>query len=661
MKILGIWLRFRIFLVFGLFVFFFGIIFLRAFHIQVVEGGALEELATNQHKRVVNVESRRGGIFDRNLKELAVSIEVDSIFVQPARVEGKRRLASRLAPVLKMDRRKVERRLRSSKQFVWLKRQVDLPPGKSELLRDMSGVGIVKESRRFYPNRHLAANLIGFAGVDSKGLEGVEIYYDRFLKGASRKVVVEKDARGRNLLFEDIEGEARGMDVVLTIDGTIQYIVEKALKKALKEADAKGGTAVVMNPTTGEVLAMATVPTFDPNKFRRYRPWHWRNRVVTDGFEPGSTLKAFLLAALFEEGVLGRNDIFYCENGRYEVRDRTFHDHKKYGWLSLANIVKYSSNIGALKAAEKLGKTKFYRYLKAFGFGTRIGVDIPGEAKGSMRHYRHWSDVNLSTISFGQGISVTAIQLTAALSSIANGGFLMKPYVVKSIKARDGRAVLESNPVILRRVISESTAKKVTDILISVTESGGTGELAALDDEHFFVAGKTGTAQKPDLKEGGYAKGKYIASFMGFVPARSPRLSILITIDEPEGVKYGGVVAAPVFKEIATQTLSYMGAYPGSFGSGTLRSGSGLFTALPEIPEPEGLRSMTFRSETVGSETGASMTVPDFKSKTMRMVLRMADERSLEVDLRGSGRAVKQSPRPGAKARRDAPVSVWFQ
>jgi cell division protein FtsI (penicillin-binding protein 3) len=656
MKNLETWLRFRIFLVFGLFFFFFGTIFLRAFYIQVIEGGVLEELARNQHKRIVNVEARRGGIFDRNLKELAVSLEVDSVFVQPARVEGGRRLASKLAPVLQMDRRKLERRFRSKKQFIWLKRQVDLPPVKSAVLKDINGIGIVKESRRFYPNRHLASNIIGFAGIDSKGLEGVELYYDRFLKGPSRKVVVEKDARGRSLLFEDIEGPAQGMDVVLTIDSTIQYIVEKALKKAVEKADAKGGTAVVMDPTTGEVLAMATIPTFDPNNFQSYRPWHWRNRAVTDGFEPGSTLKAFLLAALLEEGVLGPNSIFYCENGRYKVRDRTFHDHKKYGWLSLANIVKYSSNIGALKVAEKLGREKFYRYLKAFGFGTRTGMDIPGEANGSMRHYRYWSDVSRSTISFGQGISVTAIQLTSALSSIANGGFLMKPYVVKKITARDGRAVLESNPVIVRRVVSESTAKRVTKILQSVTEHGGTGELAAFDDGHFRVAGKTGTAQKPDLKKGGYAKGKYISSFMGFVPAKNPRLSILVTIDEPEGIHYAGVVAAPAFKEIAQQTLAYMGIYPGFFGSGTLRPGTRIMTARSEFPEPEGLRSMIVRSE-----TDRSMTVPDFTNKTMRFVLKMANDMTLEVDIRGSGRAFKQSPPPGAKAPVDAPVSVWFQ
>jgi cell division protein FtsI (penicillin-binding protein 3) len=658
MKTIGIWLRFRIFLLFGLFVFFFGVIFLRAFHIQVIDGGALEELARSQHKSVVRVESRRGGIFDRNLKELAVSLEVDSVFVQPARVESPRKLASKLAPVLAMDRRKLVRRLNSSKHFAWLRRQIDLPPGESAALKDIEGIGIVKESRRFYPNRRLASNLIGFAGVDSNGLEGVELYYDSFLKGASRKVVVEKDARGRNLIFEDIERQARGMDVVLTIDATIQYIVEKALKKAVEEWNAKGGTAVVMDPITGEVLAIATIPTFDPNNFRGFRPEDWRNRAITDSFEPGSTLKPFLLAALFEEGILGPNDIFYCENGRYEVADKVFHDSKKYGWLSLANIVKYSSNIGAVKVAEKLGRAKFYRYLKAFGFGTRTGADLPGEAKGSLRHYMNWSVIDLSTIAFGQGISVTSIQLTAALSAIANGGFLMKPYVVKKIRARDGRTVLESNPVIVRRVISNMTAKKATDILVSVTEPGGTGELVAFDDGHFHVAGKTGTAQKPDLKEGGYAKGKYMASFMGFVPAADPRLTILVTIDEPEGVNYGGVVAAPVFKEIVTQTLSYLGVYSGS---------------LPEDRVPEVLEAGTFRPMTVrfakttnGSEssrsmTAKSMTVPDFTSKTMRMVLRIAQESSLEVDIEGSGRAVKQSPLPGAKVPEDAPVTVWFQ
>lgn len=655
MKNSGTWLRFRIFVVFGLFVFFFGIIFVRAFYIQVLEGGALEELARKQHKSVIKIESTRGGIFDRNLKEMAVSLEVDSVFAQPVRVKGAGKLATKLAPVLKIDSRKLKRRFSSKKQFVWIKRQVDLPPVDKAVLKDIKGIGVVKESRRFYPNRRLASNLIGFAGIDSKGLEGVELYYDRFLKGDSRKVVVQKDARGKRLLFEDIGDQDRGMDVVLTIDSNIQYITEKALKNGVDKAGAKGGMAVVMDPATGEVLAMATVPTFDPNNFRGFGPGDWRNRAVTDTFEPGSTLKVFLLSALLEEGTLGPEDIFFCENGKYKVKDRTIHDHKKHGWLTLADIVRLSSNIGALKAAGKLGKEKFHRYLKAFGFGKATGVDLPGEARGLMRHYRHWSDVNLATISFGQGISVTALQLTTALNTIANGGFLMKPYVVKSINAPDGRAVLETNPVIIRRVISESTARKVTDIMVTVTEDGGTGELAAFNESLFQVAGKTGTAQKPDLENGGYAKGKYSASFMGFVPARSPRLSILVLLDEPEGIHYGGVVAAPIFKEIATQTLSYMGVYPESFHTAdngiaedfkAVAALSSLTALTPGMPEPP---------------TGGSMTVPDFTSKTMRVALRMAKAMSLDVDMSGSGRAFKQSPLPGATVPEDAPVSIWFQ
>jgi cell division protein FtsI (penicillin-binding protein 3) len=552
-----------------------------------------------------------------------------------------------------MSTRNLKKRLGSRGNFIWLKRLVDLPASRRAYLIEMQGIGIVKESRRFYPNRRLASNLIGFAGVDSKGLEGVELYYDKFLKGASRKVVVEKDARGRHLIFEDIEGQSRGMDVVLTIDSTIQYIVEKALRKGIDKVGAKGGTAVVMDPATGEVLAMATIPTFDPNNFRSFRPGDWRNRAVTDGFEPGSTLKVFLLAALLEEGVVGPEDIFYCENGKYRVRDRTIHDHKKHGWLSLANVVKYSSNIGASKAAEKLGRAKYYRYLKAFGFGSTTGMDLPGEARGSVRNYRYWSEVHLSTISFGQGISVTAIQLATALNSIANGGFLMKPYVVKSIKAPDGRTVLESNPVIIKRIISERTAKKVTDLLIRVTEPGGTGELAAFDEGHFKVAGKTGTAQKPDLKNGGYAKGKYIASFVGFVPARDPRLSILVTLDEPEGINFGGVVAAPVFKEIATQSLSYLGVYPGSSKPGILEAGA----ALSEV---QSARAEFLEPKTAGAVIEGSLTVPDFRKKTMRMVLRIANEMSMEVDVRGSGRAFKQSPPPGSTVKGQTPVSVWF-
>ncbi len=645
------WLKFGIVLVLVVLVSFYGVVFFRAFHLQVIEGKALEQRARLQHQRTVKIPSRRGRVFDRNLEELAVSIEVDSVYAQPNRIEDSSKVSSALAPLLAVDRRVLRRRLASSKKrhFIWLKRQVDLGSEQRELIRTLGGVDTVKESRRFYPHRSLAANLIGFTGIDSDGLEGVELYYDKYLRGSTMTVKAEKDATGKLLLFEDVEDGVRGMDVVLTIDRTIQYIAEKALRKAVAEHGAKGGTVVVMEPHTGEILAMANAPTYDPNDIRSFRPHQWRNRAVTDMFEPGSILKVFLLAAVLEEGILDPNDIFFCENGKYRVADAVFHDTKKFGWLSVNNIIKHSSNIGAVKIGERLGKRSFYRYLKAFGFGEKTGVDLPGESAGSLRHYTRWSDVALGTISFGQGISATSLQLVGAISAIANGGFLMKPRVVKYIRNSDGVVVEEFTPVILRRVLSEDTSREVARVLTSVTAPGGTGELASLDGG-FKVAGKTGTAQKPDPERKGYAPGKYVSSFIGFVPAEEPRLSILVTLDEPQGSFAGGLVAAPVFKEIAKESLAYLGVFP---------EGSS-----PEGP-PSGrvveARLSNKASVRHGTAVDHPERIPDFRGKTIRSVLRIAGERSLDVDIRGSGRAVSQSPSPGGPIPEKGGVTVVFQ
>ncbi len=640
------WTKARISIIAAIFVVGFGIIFLRAFQLQIVNKEHLGKKARLQYLKTIKINSKRGAIYDRNLKELAVSIEVPSVYAQPHKIKEPRRVAQRLARVLSTDRHSVLKNIRSSRRFVWVKRQVVLADEKKEELRGLSqaGIGMVKESRRFYPKGELAANLIGFAGIDSEGLEGVELYYDRYLKGSSMLIRTEKDAAGRTLLFEDVSARAEGMDVVLTIDGTIQYIVEKALKKAVEKTEARAGVAIVMDPYTGEILAMANVPSFDPNNFTRYSPSYWRNRAITDAFEPGSITKAFLLAAVIEEGLADRNDIFYCELGRYAVANTVFHDTRKYGWLSLRNIIKYSSNIGAIKLAERLGKERFYGYLRAFGFGSRTGVDLPGEATGLVRSPQRWSAITLDTMAFGQGLSTTAIQLVNAMSAIANGGFLMKPLIVKYIRNHEGQIVKRFDPVVVRRVISEETARRVTNILIGVTEDGGTGVLAGLG-MGIKVAGKTGTAQKPDLEKGGYAEGRYIASFLGFVPARKPHLAIIIAIDEPRKGFSGGEVAAPVFKEIAKQALLYLGVFP---EDGPTHERVTTVRKKDRNPLPENLAI-------------ERQVVPDFRGKTMRGVLDIAMQMGVEVNLRGSGTAVMQTPPPGTPLKKEGAIKVVFR
>lgn len=644
-------LKVRIFMVLFFFLAVFSAILFRAFQLQVLESGKLKRIASNQHVRTINIQSKRGGIYDRNSKELAVSLEVSSVYAQPEKIERPAGAARKLSRILKVSAGNIKKKMRRKRNFVWLKRQVDLKEKERDLIDGIEGVGLISESRRYYPSRELASNIIGFMGVDSVGLEGVELYYNDFLSGRSRKIIGGRDAAGRLILFGDTNREVpvEGMSVELTIDKTIQYIAEKALKGAVEKTGAKGGMAVVISPKTGEILAMANMPTFDPNRFKRYPSRFWRNKAVTDAFEPGSVLKVFLAAGAIEDGAVKPGDIFYCENGSYRVADRVFHDSEKHGWLSVPQIIKYSSNIGALKIGEKLGKEKLYRYLKNFGFGSKTGVDLPGETTGSLRDYRDWSGVTLYTVSFGQGISTSALQLVTAMSALTNGGFLMKPYVVKEIRNAKGEVIKKNTPVIVRRVISSETAGKMTRILSAVTRRGGTGPRAAVDG--FEVAGKTATAQKPDLKNGGYLKDSYVASFLGFVPAKDPALAILVTLDEPGGRNYyGGAVAAPVFKEIASRSLSYLGIFPDTAPGPVIR-----LAALG----PGDLKPRLYRDARAGR--GDKGVVPEFRGKTLRKVLSTAGEYSLDVEVIGGGVAVRQRPAAGKKIGRKGTVSVWFQ
>jgi cell division protein FtsI (penicillin-binding protein 3) len=646
------WLRIRILLVLGCFFLLFGVVFARAFQIQVLDSSALTTRARRQITKTIKMLPRRGAIYDRNLNELAVSIEVDSIYAHPAKVTERKRTAGVVAKITGVSRQDVEKKLASSKRFVWIKRQVDISNEERKTLAELDGIGTVKKSKRYYPNHRLAANLIGFEGIDSKGLEGVELSFDDYLKGEAKKVSGERDARGRVMLFEDIEKTAgtRGMDVVLTIDKVIQHITERALRKAVVEAEAKGGMAIVMDPDNGEILAMANIPTFDANRFHRYSPKQWRNKALTDTFEPGSVMKAFLLAAVLDDGVVDKHDIFFCENGSYKVADRIFNDTKEHAWLSLAQIIKYSSNIGAAKVGEKLGKKSLYRYYKRFGFAEKTGINLPGEGRGALRHYKSWSGVTLHTVSFGQGISVTALQLVGAMSAIANGGYIMEPRIVKKVINPLGATVFESSPMIVERVISQEAADEATNVLIGVTRSGGSGVKAVV--EGFEVAGKTATAQKPDLVYGGYMRGAYMASFLGFVPADKPKLVLFVAVDEPQGSHYGGVIAAPVFSEIASQSLSYLGIFPddGVDGAG-------------EGTEPRVLEAALYldnlKDEAISDFKDG--VVPDLKGKTIRSVVRVTNKLGAEISINGSGVAFRQSPAAGEKFAASEPINVWFK
>lgn len=654
------WLKIRIFVAFSFFLVFFGLILLRATQVQVINGQALNKKAKSQHFSSITIESKRGNIFDRRGRELAVSLDVDSIYVQPRRVTNVSKSSRVLSNALYIDETKAKQYLNSPRQFVWVKRQVDLEGSVRKEITSMDGVGIVKEGRRFYPNGVLASNLIGFTGVDSKGLEGVELQFDKFLKGESTVVKIERDARGNISYFEDVATKTQGFDIELTIDKNIQYISEKALKKAIKKTEASAGIVVVMDPNTGEVLSMANYPTFDPNNFKSFEPYQWRNRAITDSFEPGSTLKPFVVAAAIEEELIGPNDIFYCENGKYNVYDKTIHDVEDYGWLSVANIIKHSSNIGMAKISDEIGGQILYNYLKGFGFHDKTGLGLPGETRGILRHYKRWSPVALNNISFGQGVSVSALQMANAFSVLANGGYLMRPYVVKEVQSVEGVVVLENNPSVVRRVISSDTAEKVKSMLVAVTDEDGTAPKARV--RGVSVAGKTGTAQKANLIEGGYYRDKYITSFVGYFPADNPVYTILVAIDEPQKYRSGGLSAAPVFAEIAEQILHYKGVYANKTGNDK-EEGKFAFASFDREYKSLRVKEKISSGFKDALAVDGEKVVPNFTGLTVRKAFKMAAMEDVETEFVGSGTALKQTPKAGAVVDSESDslkVKVWF-
>jgi cell division protein FtsI (penicillin-binding protein 3) len=553
-------IKLRVFLVGSVFIVLFMVVGAKAFYLQVYHSPWLSQKASSQYEKFLKSSGKRGTVYDRNLREMAVTVDVASIAARPSEIKNLQSTSKALARALKTDYRKINQILKSKSPFVWIKRQASPKETEAVSALGLDGIEFVPERNRFYPNKTLASQALGFTGLDGYGLEGVEFAYDRYLRGSDNNLTVFKDALGQ-VFDEKQKNGARidGHSIILTIDRTVQYIAENALAEGVKEYSAQSGMAIVMEPQTGAILAMAHYPFFNPNAYTDFNKELWRNRAITDPFEPGSTMKIFSAAAAIESGNVKAHDIFYCENGSYKIGRNVVHDIKKHGWLSLQQIIKYSSNIGAVKLSEKLGPEKLYLMFRRFGFGDKTGIDSPGETTGSLSHYQSWTTVDTGSIAFGYGISVSALQLITAVSAIANDGILMKPYFVQAITDESGQPLKQFQPQPIRRVIKEQTARTIKAIMKTVITSGGTGTNAAL--ENYTVCGKTGTTRKLD-ESGTYSDSKHIASFVGFTPAEKPQLAILVVIDEPQGQNYGGTVAAPVFRRIAQETLNYLNITP---------------------------------------------------------------------------------------------------
>ncbi|MCB0220452.1 MAG: penicillin-binding protein [Chrysiogenetes bacterium] len=643
----------------------------RAWDLQVRSADKLNAMAARQHTKKVTLKARRGMVFDRNGAELAISLPVESIFAQPAELEDAADAAKKLAKILDTEEAPLRKRLsQKNRGFVWVARQVDADKITKVRALDFSGIGFIEESKRHYPGGELAGHVLGFAGIDSVGLEGIEYTYNRFLRGNAEEVVGARDARGRAILARGLGSleKLKGDHLTLTIDSTIQSIAERELADARELTGARAGTATVMDPRTGEILAMAVEPRFDPNNFEKFTSNEFRNRTVTDIFEPGSTMKPFLLSSAMEEGVVAPNDIFFCENGDYEVYDRTFHDTKPHGWLSAANILRVSSNIGAIKISERLGGQKYYDYLRRFGFGHATGIDLAGEADGLLAAPSRWSGVSLPAISFGQGMGVTAIQMVAAAGALANEGILHKPTVLKEVRDGEGRLIQRTVPQVVDRVLSESTARRITGILEKVVADDGTGRNAQIPG--YRVAGKTGTAQKIDPETGKYSSQLRVVSFLGYVPASAPRLVILVTLDEPEGMVSGGGTAGPAFARIASQALAYLEVPPDKAADDiTLEDPVGdLIGSITQHAAHPGegasaLSGTAFQVASLDSATGQSIAasdgrVPSFMGMALRDVIGWQGAGRVSLHWQGHGVVVGQMPPPGAPLEPGMKVSL---
>lgn len=541
--------------------FCFAAIFMRLINLMILDHDKLSQRASQQYIKEKVLTPRRGVIWDRRMKELASNIETNSLFAVPARIEDTRAVSSEIAHIIKVSTREIDGILtkKKKKSFAWIARRMD--PDESRKLSELQErfndgeLGFVTEPKRCYPKGEIASHILGFSNIDDRGIAGLELVYNKYLKGEVKSVSVGVDAHGRSL-SGGIKEAMPGNNIILTIDEGIQYIVERELSAAMEQWQAKAVTAIMMDPMTGEILALANRPTYNPNSPASTGANEKRNRAVTDLYEPGSTMKSILASAALEEKVVSLRDMFDVSKGAITVGGKTIHDTHRHGVLSFQEVIQKSSNVGAVKIGQRLGAAKYYEYIRKFGFGEKTGIDFPGEGKGIAREVKKWSGTSLAAMSIGQEIAMTPLQMVRAYAAIANGGSLMKPYIVSDIISPSGKGIKKIVPVEERRVISRATSDKMKEILKTVVEEGGTAEKASIRGN--LVAGKTGTAQIYDPKIGRYSKDKYASSFVGFVPADNPRIALIVVVFEPKGSNYGGVVAAPVFKNIIEHTFAYL-------------------------------------------------------------------------------------------------------
>ncbi len=617
-------------------------VIVRLYVIQIGERGFYLSKLQSQYGRVFNNNaSFRGDIYDRNGVELATSVLSFSVYVYKNKISDLNNFASIMSEILGIKRDEIisiidktqSRGLYIAKKIEDLTVKNKLYEFKKQAKKGFSDAfEIVEESKRYYPYKELAAHVLGFVNEDNEGLEGIEYFYDKKIKGMAAKVSYGADIpEGFFIKGKPVK---EGNSLELSIDRDIQSIVEEELKKGILKTKARSGFAIVMDPNSGEILAIASYPTFNPNNYSNYSPWERRNRAIIDLFEPGSVMKVFVIAAGIEERLISPQTKVFCENGLYKVHDRKFKEahHKSYGTLTVEEILKYSSNIGSIKVGELLGKRKLYEYLTDFGFGAKTEVGFPGEVRGIVPSPKELTPVRLSTVSFGQGISVTPLQLIRGFSAVINGGYLVKPILIKRILDQDNNTIWSNQKELIRRVISDNTSKTLREILRKavIEGTGKEAEVTGLE-----VIGKTGTAQKPGKR--GYLD-EYYASFIGAFPKDNPKYAILVGVDAPKGIAYGGYVAAPIFREIAKKIVEFQG------GERKIVVMENVAYNKKEIPVDNSENANIKLTEM------NNKAIPDFRGLALREAIRVANLKRLNIEIQGSGIVYDQSPSPNSSS-----------
>jgi cell division protein FtsI (penicillin-binding protein 3) len=711
----------RLYLLGGILLFWFFAICLRLVYLQIFRYGEFEQRAERQQLRTIDVSPRRGIIYDRAGRELAMSISVDSAFAVPSEIPDLGGTIGLISRITKSDPSETLARCKASRSFCWVARKADAETAQRIRSLNLRGIHFQKESRRYYPKRELAAQVLGYVGMDDEGLSGIEREFDDKLRGKPGRMLISVDARKK--WFSSVEKQPDpGENVVLTIDEQIQYIAERELETAMAQTRSEAGTIVVSNPRTGEILALANRPTFNPNLSRDISPAKLKDHAVSDIYEPGSTFKIVTISAALEEGVTRPDEVFDCQMGSIVINGMRIHDHKPYGLLPVSGIMANSSDVGAIKIALRLGEDRLYKYIRGYGFGQQTGIELPGETRGLTKPVNRWSKVSIGAISMGQEIGITPLQLSALVSTIANDGVWTAPRIVATTsEPQSAPQTVVFHPAEERRVISNMTAAQMKQMMQKVILEG-TGRKAIL--QGYSAAGKTGTAQKVDPSTGAYSRTKYVASFGGFAPVNNPAVTVLVILDSPVGLHQGGQVAAPVFQRVTQQVLEYLHTphdvelprerqlllassrvkdsdldegspdhlgsnleiadntppdsvpakakpspviEPGAIVQAALRQPAPAGIELPRAgipathePEPPSAPPLPANGTVVLDVEQGGIVVPSFIGKSVRGALMTAQDNGLELDAVGSGIAREQSPAPGVHVAAGARIAVKF-